>query len=282
MPKPPIGPVIRKAAAALIRGASEVQPAMIWPCIREAGITITHAILDWGNKVTPEMREKRAESKAARHLRDAARVSLKNSPAGLPSSPAHDYFQGDEDQVESTEWRAYRPTRKQLAVLQYFGITEAPENRGQASDWIDGKFSESQANPTLRQKAEDWQFARMILYPDMYGDELRWFKSNLYEELRNRVRSRVVGASGKLTGAKIASVVDDLMREDPWWPKSPNKFGISFDRLKKSYPECCDGKSPPRRQSPGKDEQSKGSCLFVLLAWGTFATGLGVWIMNLK
>lgn len=197
-------PLIWKSVMTGVRAVARIRPEAIWPFSREFAVTTTHAIFDWGNKVTPLARKKRTKNKAARLQHDADRARIRTAFHGYDSEDVA-------DPLESTKWRGHNPSRKQLALLQYFGIVEIPKNRGEASDWIDEKFKD----PAMQQKTADWQFTRLIMHPEIYGQELSWFKSGLCNEMRAGVRYRVVGASGKLTSAKIASVVDALMRDDP-------------------------------------------------------------------
>jgi|GEM_PF-5746151 len=52
----------------------------IWPKLREGSINVFHVIIDWGNKVKPATRLKRAEARARRIAQDERRDLAKSQP----------------------------------------------------------------------------------------------------------------------------------------------------------------------------------------------------------
>lgn len=60
------------------------------------------------------------------------------------------------------------------------------------------------------------------------------------------MRSRVTGASEKLTKAKIKRVIKDLTREDEDWWSTTDRKEVFFRRLEVTFPACCDGRAPAK------------------------------------
>ena len=252
----------------------EVRSQGAWPMIREGVITASHAIFDWGNKVRLETHRKRAESRVRRLEGDRERVEVKAMRA-LGRTPVEILFGAEDDEKsESKGWRGQGPTRKQIALLQHLGVMEEPDSRGQASDWIDQRFKDSQYDGHLRRKADDWEIARLIKHPDIFREELHsFYLYKLYDELHDGVRRSVVNASGRLTRTKIAAVVNTLTDEDPWWIKDPARFGIFFERLKTVHPECCDGRAPDRNSNAAPKGQPVG-CTGVIVIGTVIGGGI--------
>jgi hypothetical protein len=139
---------------------------------------------------------------------------------------------------------ANRVTPKQIAYLTYLGVRGAENmTKEQASERIE-QLIESES---LRQKREDWITDRLMLYPDLYKDEIEYMlNEELAELLHGYVRSRVVGATEKLTKQKIRDVIANLTSEDPNWWQAKGKREVFFERLTMIFPRCVDGRTPEK------------------------------------
>jgi hypothetical protein len=144
----------------------------------------------------------------------------------------------------------------------------------EASDLISSEVFLQSVDMTDR---GDWHTERLFLYPELYAFELReHLNSTLTEVLHAYVRSRIVGASEKLTKTRIQHVMLLLTKEDTSWWHSPHHETVFFERLKQVYPGCCDGRTPERTHQPprsvaaesfyqGSTTSGKGAgCLVVL------------------
>ncbi len=149
-------------------------------------------------------------------------------------------------------------TPKQIAYLTYMGIQEAHNlSSVEASDAIDNLFEneDMNLNDRLRQKQSEWTTDRFVLYPELYADVYaaeikRMLDYELPEILHSYVRTRIVGASEKLTKAKIKTVIQSLLDESPQWWQAKNKNEVFFNRLGVIYPSCVDGHTHERISSP--------------------------------
>jgi hypothetical protein len=145
-------------------------------------------------------------------------------------------------------------TPKQVAYLKYMGVSNTDQlSKKEAADLID-------ANPflhevksmaefdRLRSHQDNWHEQRLILYPDLYADELKYHLTNhLPDLLHTYVRGQVVGASERLTKSKIRDIVNALTGENArWWHESDYQ-AVFWERLKQKYPKCCDGHPPTNR-----------------------------------
>ncbi|MBI4662900.1 MAG: hypothetical protein HY735_29160 [Verrucomicrobia bacterium] len=169
-------------------------------------------------------------------------------------------------------------TPKQVAYLSYMGIQAAQlMSKEEASEAIDKLFNTEDFDlcERLRERQSDWITDRFILYPDLYASEIqRMLEDELPQMLHAYVRSRVVGASEKLTKAKIKQVIAALTQENAQWWQAKNKKDVFFVRLTSTFPSCVDGRSPEKKPVPRKPIESavigpaKGSgCLIMLCAF---------------
>jgi hypothetical protein len=168
-------------------------------------------------------------------------------------------------------------TPKQIAYLSYMGIHGAAHmSKSEASAAIDTLFNTEDLKlwETLREKQSDWITDRFILYPDLYAHELQhMLDDELPEVFHPYVRSRVVGASERLTKAKIKEVVYALTQENAQWWQAKNKKEVFYSRLASTFPHCVDGRPPEKKPAMRKQATTplttpaKGSgCLVVLCA----------------
>ena len=169
-------------------------------------------------------------------------------------------------------------TPKQIAYLSYMGIQGATHmSKEEASVAIDTLFDTEDLRlwERLREKQADWITDRFILYPDLYAHEIqRMLDDELPEMFHTYVRSRVVGASEKLTKAKINEVVGALTQENAQWWQAKNKKEVFFSRLASTFPHCVDGRPTERKPATRKQTvtpstaPAKGSgCLVLLCAF---------------
>jgi hypothetical protein len=142
-------------------------------------------------------------------------------------------------------------TPKQVAYLTYMGVANAEQlTKKGAADLIESNPFYDGANSLsafdrIRSRQDRWHEERLKLYPDLYNFELKEFlHEHLPNSLHSYVRQRIVGASEKLTKRKIQEIVAALTREDArWWHQSDYQT-FFFERLRQTYPGCCDGRAP--------------------------------------
>ncbi len=191
---------------------------------------------------------------------------------------------------QAQDWGSGPATPKQVAFLTYMGMARAGQlTKKEASDLIDsGGFLPEVSNMAAweRQQAlkNSWQTERLFLYPQLYQAELEeHLNERLPELLHSFVRCRVVGASKKLTKAKIREVITSLTSEAPSWWHHERRDDIFCAMLKQMYPGCCDGRPPepatssvrkslhpsPRAAAgaPLVGPPRKAGCLLVLSSW---------------
>lgn len=178
-------------------------------------------------------------------------------------------------------------TPKQIAYLSYMGIRDAPKmSFDEASAAIEDPFTTADQREfeRLHDRKSRWISDRLVLHPDLYSAEVQvMLDSELPEALHAYTRSRIVGATEKLTKAKIRSVISSLQKDSPLWWQAQNRDEIFYERLTMAYPSCVDGRPPERKQASPKPakakNQPKGSgCLVVLF---TLPLGLSVVITYL-
>jgi hypothetical protein len=142
-------------------------------------------------------------------------------------------------------------TPKQIAYLSYMGVKNAQGlTKQEAHDLIESNSFFGEPNSLAefeRQRAyqANWQTKRLILYPDLYALELKeYLHDDLPKSLHAFVRRQMVGASEILTKSKIRQIVGVLTSENPrWWDESDYQTAF-WERLKSTYPRCCDGHTP--------------------------------------
>ena len=167
-------------------------------------------------------------------------------------------------------------TPKQVAYLSYMGVQNAERlSKAEASDAIENLESSIPASQAdeYYERQYAWRRARFDLYPDLYTYEIKAFlRDELPEDLHQFVRSRVVGATERLTKTKIRSVVDSLTESDAAWWKRPEYRDTFFASLAHSYPGCVDGRAPtPKKASAPVAEAKKSGCLLMVFAIFTLA-----------
>src|SRR6266496_2814577 len=121
-------------------------------------------------------------------------------------------------------------TPKQVAYLSYMGVRGAARmSKEDASEAIQNTFNTDDLNAyeRLRERQSDWITDRFMLYPDLYASEIQhMLDEELTEMFHAYVRSRVVGASEKLTKTKIKQVIRALTRENAQWWQAKNKKDV--------------------------------------------------------
>lgn len=145
-------------------------------------------------------------------------------------------------------WRREHATPKQIAFLTYIGFPNADKlSKLEACELIDSNSLLNKANSqTERDRLfayqNKWHRQRLILYPDAYAIELKQFlREDLPKTLHNYVRKQMVGASEVLTKGKIWQIMDALTAENPCWWHGSDYQAIFWERLRQTYPKCCDG-----------------------------------------
>jgi hypothetical protein len=173
-----------------------------------------------------------------------------------------------------------RPTRKQVAFLNYLGYADASEyTKDQAHDLISQLVESEDAD--IQKRCHEWQTARFVLHPDIYKQDQEWMNETFHEPFRHFVRERIAFASARLTHQRIADVIDSLHEENPIWWRTRDRNEVMFARLIQMYPQCCDGAPPkprtykPRSRpapalSPLKPATSQSGCASVVV------TGLAI------
>ena len=164
------------------------------------------------------------------------------------------------DTNRSVSKNAERPaTPKQIAYLSYMGVEGAAglafkEASAAIEDLYETDIDELYYQ--RRERQSNWITERFTLYPDLYASEIKdMLNTELPETLHSYVRSQVVGASEKLTKAKIKKVIASLSAESPQWWQSKDMKRLFFDRLSRLYPNCVDGKSPNKSQSSSPSQK---------------------------
>lgn len=139
-------------------------------------------------------------------------------------------------------------TPKQVAYLTYMGVKDAAQmSKAEASEAINKLFDTNDLDlwDRLTDRQAEWITDRFVLYPKLYAAEIqRMLNDELPEMFHTFVRSRVVGASEKLTKAKIRQVVGALTDENAQWWQAKNKKEVFFARLTSMFPGCVDGRPP--------------------------------------
>ena len=132
-------------------------------------------------------------------------------------------------------------TLKQIAYLNFLGDRGAAwMTKTQASGAIQ-RAHESEEPDVIRRRM-DWYRERFILHPDLYATELpNFLNSELAEALHAYVRERITRSSGRLTKAKIKSVVQRMAKDNSTWWRQSNYKAAFLESLGEAYPECCDG-----------------------------------------
>lgn len=174
-----------------------------------------------------------------------------------------------------------RVSPKQIAFLTYLGV-HGPENltREEASQRIEQLIEST--DPTICEKRRDWSTDRILLYPDLYRDEVNhMLEEELPELLHGYVRARVIGSTEKLTRRKIRQVITSLTAESPLWWQAKNKGEVFFQRLSTTFPGCVDGHAPdkpakPHLPEPTMPPTSRGTGC-IIAAFLLFWTVLLVW-----
>jgi putative phage-type endonuclease len=163
--------------------------------------------------------------------------------AALPKkSQAPQKTEGQFDDVNHPERREHA-TPKQVAYLKFMGVFNADQlSKMEASEMIETNSFFDRAKSLnelerLRSNQARWHKERLILYPNLYADEL---KESLAKSLHTYVRSQIVGAAERLTTSKIMRVVSALNAENAHWSLQPNHQAVFFERLKQVYPGCCE------------------------------------------
>jgi len=167
-------------------------------------------------------------------------------------------------------------TPKQVAYLTYMGVRDAASfTKEEASQRIETLFDieDLEKWETMRARQGDWVTDRFIIYPDLYAPEFQlYLDEELPELLHTYVRSRVAGATERLTKSRIHEVVHALTRDNPEWWRQPDRRELFFDRLREMYPACCQGREPSRPARPKAPAQTtappasqgSGCVLFVI------------------
>jgi len=152
-------------------------------------------------------------------------------------------------------------TPKQIAYLTFMGYPKADRlTKDKASQAIESlsDVSDLREYERVEKRKSEWIRQRFILHPDLYSYELKnFFIHELPETLHNFVRSRMTGASEKLTKTKIRQVVNALGREDADWWKEANFKDAFWSKLQEMHPGCCDGQLKERKKkAPAKRQQA--------------------------
>jgi hypothetical protein len=157
----------------------------------------------------------------------------------------------DKLEDQNHPWRHEHASPKQVAYLTYMGVSNAGRlTKKEAADLIDSNPFYDGANSLtafdrIRSRQDRWHEERLKLYPDLYALELKdYLHDDLPKSLHAYVRQRMVGASDNLTKAIIRQVVDALTGEDPRWWHQSNYQAVFFERLRQTFPKCCDGHLP--------------------------------------
>ena len=157
-----------------------------------------------------------------------------------------------------------RATDKQIAYLKYmrYGKPESLTKEEASAvisklgrDLPDDKIDEF----TARQRK--WSEAKFELYPDLYRDEKEF---QLVDELHQYVRTRVVGASERLTKEKVEKVIKELSEQDLDWWRSPGYKEAFFEALGKKHPGCVDGTPPQKKTYSKKQESNSSGCMSLM------------------
>lgn len=161
---------------------------------------------------------------------------------------------------------------KQIAYLSFMGVRGAERlTRDQASERIQTIFDAPDHDDwkRLNELQETWKTQRFILHPKLYeGEFARFLSEELPDVLRGYVRSKIVGASEKLTRPKSRQVIMSYMAEDANWWRSPDRNAQFLERLRTMHPGCCDGRSPEKsakRAQPIRMQSKGAGCLLIFL-----------------
>jgi hypothetical protein len=170
----------------------------------------------------------------------SAFVTISVSSSGVPNDSKFD--------APNHPWKSEKATPKQVAYLNYMGVSDADQlSKLDAAKLIEANSFIVEARSTsefnrLRSHQERWNRERLIIYPEVYATELKQFLRNeLPATLHSYVRQQMIGASEKLTKAKIRRVIDALTVENGGWWHQIDFQAVFFERLTQLYPKCCDG-----------------------------------------
>ncbi len=161
---------------------------------------------------------------------------------------------------------------KQLAYLRYLGVKKLERfDKVSASAEIDRIHRRAKriCFRRLQQRIDTWPEHRMILHPDLYRVEVVQHIQMLFgDTFRTYVRSRVVGASEKLSHDRIVAVINSLCDDLPDWWQKRSSSQVFFDRLGQLFPGCVDGRPPSRSQKATAQSmhQSKRGCFALVVA----------------
>lgn len=148
-------------------------------------------------------------------------------------------------------------TPRQIAYLEFLGVRKAHTfTKAQADKRIEALSDACSSDPygALSQRRDAWRTERFRLHLELYRQSLPEFVMLFEDTFRDYVRRHVRGASGKLTKAKVESVVRALLDQDPmWWDKSESNERF-FQCLSNMFPDCVDGNAPV---TAGKQTEQK-------------------------
>ena len=142
-------------------------------------------------------------------------------------------------------------TPKQVAYLEFMGVLTARAlTKSEAGKKIEaiGEACSSDPFGRMDQRRGEWRTEKFRLHLDLYRADLLPFVMLSEDSFRNHVRARVVGASGKLTKAKVEGVVRALLEGEPLWWDAPDANERFFQGLAAMFPECVDGTAPARAE----------------------------------
>lgn len=164
-----------------------------------------------------------------------------------------------------------KATSRQIAYLKYLGET-SPEtfSKSEAGEKIDQlhDLAEQPGYTALKLKTENWWRERVLIYPDLYPEELcRAISADQQAEFRGYVRRRVVGASEKLTQKHIDTVIRTLTKADASWWQSPYANNRFFTGLSEMFPGCVDGRAPEKSRKKVSSKAKKAPRRSLFLKW---------------
>jgi DNA polymerase III subunit epsilon len=93
-------------------------------------------------------------------------------------------------------------------------------------------------------EGKNWATERLILYPEIYKDELLdYLSGTLLQECIDLYEEEYFDSSLSLDEETAMAVINRLQDEDYKWWNNPEFKRIFLDKLKELHPNCCDGKS---------------------------------------
>lgn len=165
---------------------------------------------------------------------------------------------------------------KQIAYLRHLGIRNA---KGLSSEQASARIHKLHQRARrcwgkkLKDRVDSWETDRLFSHPELYKNEVVEFLEYQSDTFRRFVRSRVVGASEKLTKEKVSAVLRALTEDDPrWWIPAKSSV-VFFERLSQMFPGCTDGPRPKRRSKQGG---RRTGCLTVVVVAGLVILALAV------